>query len=94
MTLSRIELDEVGSPSALAARIHELDPYLPLDILIGDLCRRLDIKDIEDKPISSFAAMLLMHPDRARGLARRRSSAVAGPNYSDGRVRSRDLARS
>ena len=67
MTLSRIELDEVGSPSGLAARIHELDPDLPLDFSIEDLCRRLDIKDIEDKPISSFAAMLLMHPDRAWG---------------------------
>ena len=67
MTLSRIELDGVGSPSALAARIHELDPDLPLDFSIEDLCRRLDIKDIEDSPVSSFAAMLLMHPDRAWG---------------------------
>lgn len=67
MTLSRIELDGVGSPSALAARIHELDPDLPLDFSIEDLCRRLDIEDIEDRPVSSFAAMLLMHPDRAWG---------------------------
>ncbi len=68
MTLSRIELDGVGSPSALAARIHELDPHLPFDFSIEDLCRRLDIKDIEDRPVTSFAAMLLMHPDRAWGL--------------------------
>lgn len=67
MTLSRIELDGVGSPSALAARIHELDPHLPLDFSIEDLCRRLDIEDIEDKPVTSFAAMLLMHQDRAWG---------------------------
>ena len=67
MILSRIELDGVGSPSALAARIHELDPDLPLDFSIEDVCRRLDIEDIEDKAVSSFAAMLLMHPDKAWG---------------------------
>ncbi len=67
MTLSRIELDGFGSPSALAARIHELDPDLPLDFSVEALCRRLDIDDIEDKPVSSFAAMLLMHPDKAWG---------------------------
>lgn len=62
-----MELDEVGSPSALAARIHELDSSLPLDFSIEELCRRLDIEDIEDKAVSSFAAMLLMHPDKAWG---------------------------
>src|SRR5690606_25263403 len=62
-----IELDGVGSPSALAARIHALDPELPLNFSIEHLCRRLDIQDIEDSPVSSFAAMLLMHPDRAWG---------------------------
>lgn len=67
MTLSRIELDGVGSPSALAERIHELDPDLPLDFSIEDLCRRLDIDGIEDKPVTSFAAMLLMDPHRAWG---------------------------
>lgn len=67
MTLSRIELDGVGSPTELAARIHELDPDLPLDFSIEDLCRRLDINDIDDKSVSSFAAMLLMHPDKAWG---------------------------
>lgn len=67
MTLSRIELDGVGSPTAIAARIHELDSDLPLDFSIEDLCRRLDIEGIEDKPFSSVAAMLLMHPDKAWG---------------------------
>lgn len=67
MTLSRIELDGVGAPSALAARIHELDPDLPLDFSVEQLCRRLDIEEIEEKPVSSFAAMLLMHPDKAWG---------------------------
>ena len=67
MTLSRIELDDIGSPSELAKRIHELDPSLPLAFGIEDLCRRLDILDIHDEPISSFAAALIMHPDKAWG---------------------------
>lgn len=67
MTLSRIELDGIGSPAALAARIHELDPDLPVDFSIEEVCRRLDIEGIEDKSVSSFAAMLLMHPDKAWG---------------------------
>jgi Zn-dependent peptidase ImmA (M78 family) len=62
-----MELDGAGSPSTLAARIHELDPDLPLDFSIEEVCRRLDISDIEDQPVTSFAAMLLMHPDRAWG---------------------------
>jgi Zn-dependent peptidase ImmA (M78 family) len=67
LTLSRIELDGIGSPTALAARIHELAPDLPSDFSIEDLCRRLDIVGIEDKPFTSIAAVLLMHPDKAWG---------------------------
>ena len=47
---------------------HELEPDLPLDFSIEDLCQGLDIEATEDKPVSSFAAaMLLMHPDKAWG---------------------------
>lgn len=67
MTLSRIELDGVGSPSRLADRIHELDPDLPLNFSVEEVCQRLDIDAIEDKPVTSFAAMLLMDPHRAWG---------------------------
>lgn len=67
MTLSRLELDGFNSPSALAARIHELDPGLSLDFSIEELCQRLDIENIEDKSVSSFAAVLVMHPDKAWG---------------------------
>lgn len=67
MTLSRIELDGVGTPAGLAARIHELDPALPLDFSIEALCRRLDIDQICEEEVTSFAAALLMHPDKAWG---------------------------
>lgn len=67
MTLSRIELDDIGSPAELAKRIHELAPDLPLAFGIEDLCRQLDISDIHDESISSFAAALIMHSDKAWG---------------------------
>lgn len=67
MTLSRIELEDIGSPAELARRIHKLAPDLPLAFGIEDLCRRLDISDIHDQSISSFAAALIMHPDKAWG---------------------------
>ena len=67
MTLSRIELDDIGSPAELAKRIHELAPDLPMAFGIEDLCHRLDISDIHDETISSFAAALIMHADKAWG---------------------------
>lgn len=74
MTVGRIDLDGVGSPSGIAARIHELLPDLPPDFSIEALCKRFDITDVEDKPATSFAAMLLMDPDKAWG-----SIVVANP---------------
>ncbi len=67
MTLSRIELADSGSPAGLAARINELAPDLPLDFSIEAISRQLGIEDIEEEAVSSFAAMLLMHPDKAWG---------------------------
>jgi Zn-dependent peptidase ImmA (M78 family) len=67
LTLSRVELADIGSPARLAARIHELAPDLPLAFSIEALSRQLDIESIEEEAVSSFAAMLLMHPDKAWG---------------------------
>lgn len=67
MTLSRIELDGIGSPAELARRIHELAPDLPLAFEIETLCRQLDISEIHEENISSFAAALIMHADKAWG---------------------------
>ena len=67
MILSRIELDDIGSPVELARRIHELDPDLPLAFGVEDLCRKLDISHVHDESINSFAAALVMHADKAWG---------------------------
>lgn len=65
--LSRLELDGLGSPAAIARRIHELAPELPLNFTIEDVCRQLDIESIEERPVTSFEAMLLMDANKASG---------------------------
>mgnify|MGYP000846699600 FL=1 len=65
--LSRLELDGLGSPADIARRIHELAPDLPLHFTIEDICRQLDIESIEERPVTSFEAMLLMDEHKAYG---------------------------
>lgn len=67
MSLCRLELDGLGSPADIAKRIHELAPDLAPDFAIEDICRQLDILAIEEKPVSSFEAMLLMDENKAWG---------------------------
>ena len=66
--LSRLELDDVGSPAEIARRIHELAPDLPLNFTIEDICQHLDIDSIEERPVTSFEAMLLTDENKARGM--------------------------
>ena len=65
--LSRLELDGFGSPVEIARRIHELSPDLPLNFTIEDVCRQLDIDSIEERPVTSFEAMLLMDEHKSWG---------------------------
>ena len=67
MSLSRLELDGLGSPADIARRIHELAPDLPAHFAIEDICRRLDIIDVQEQPVTSFEAMLLMDANKAWG---------------------------
>lgn len=67
MTIGRIDLDGVGSPADIAALIHQLLPDLPLDFSIEALCKQFDITEIEEKPVTSFEAMLVMDPNKAWG---------------------------
>lgn len=77
MSLSRLDLDGVGSPREIAARIHELSPELATNFSIHDLCRQLDIDSIEEVSTDAFEAALLMDANKAFGsilLARGRSA--------------------
>lgn len=67
MTLSRVDLDGVGSPAAIAARIHEFNTELPLDFSIETLCHQLDIVGIELTDTTAFEAALIMDVNKAAG---------------------------
>lgn len=67
MKLTRLDLDGVGSPASIAARIHELEPDLPLALPIEQLCRQLDIGSIEEIETSAFEAALVMDEHKAHG---------------------------
>lgn len=67
MTVSRIDLDGVGSPIAIAGRIHELLPNLSPDFSIEALCRQLDIVAIELADTSAYEAALIMDANKASG---------------------------
>jgi Zn-dependent peptidase ImmA (M78 family) len=77
MTISRLDLDGLGSPAAIAGRILQLESDLPLIIPLDDLCSRLDIGSIEKIDTQAFEAALIMDVNKAAGailLARNRSS--------------------
>lgn len=85
MTLDRIELDGVGSPARLAARIHELAPELPLDFDIKALCRLLDIHDIRETDTSAYEAAIVMDEYKADGMILlSRSSSAKRKRFSIG----------
>lgn len=77
MSLSRLDLDEVGSPREIAARIHELAPELATNFSIHALCRQLDVERIEEVSTDAFEAALLMDANKEFGsilLAKGRSA--------------------
>ena len=67
MNLSRLDLDGVGAPAAIAARIHELLPDLSPDFAIEDLCRALDICSITLTDTAAYEAALVMDAHKAAG---------------------------
>lgn len=67
MSFSRLDLDGLGSPADIAARIHELEPGLAPLFPIEKLCRQLDIESITEVTTGAYEAALLMHPEKAFG---------------------------
>lgn len=65
--LCPLELDGLGSPADIARRIHRLAPHLPQNFTIEDVCRQLDIEFIEERPLTSLEAILLMDANKACG---------------------------
>lgn len=67
MTVSRLDLDGLGSPNALAARIHELVEDMPDVVPLEVLCSQFDIETITEIETDGFEAALIMDELKASG---------------------------
>lgn len=67
MNLSRIDLDGIGSPLALAEKIHELLPDLVPDFDLDALCAAFDIHSINRVETSAYEAAIVMDVLKAQG---------------------------
>lgn len=67
MKVGRLDLDGLGSPAALAAKIHELVPQLSIKVPVAELCLQLDIQSIGDLETDGFEAAIIMDELKARG---------------------------
>ena len=67
MKISRLDLDGVGSPTALVTRIYEIEPNLPIPVPIEDLCLALDIVAIKEMDTKGFEAALVTDRLKASG---------------------------
>lgn len=77
MKIDRLDLDGLGSPASIAAKIHELEADLPARVPLEELCRRFDIQSIEEFETNAFEAALVMDELKASGailVAKRRSA--------------------
>jgi Zn-dependent peptidase ImmA (M78 family) len=67
LRISRLDLDGVGSPSALVARILEIERDLPIPVPIEELSARLDIATIEELHTDGFEAALVTDEHKSSG---------------------------
>lgn len=67
MKVSRLDLDGLGSPHAIAARIHQIEDDLPTAVPLEELCSALDIASIEEIATAGFEAALVMDVNKAAG---------------------------
>lgn len=67
MTIHRMDLDGVGSPAALADRIHAVLPDLTNKFDLEALCRQLDIVSIAEAVTTSFEAALVTDELKSQG---------------------------
>ena len=67
MKISRLDLDDAGSPTALVTRILKLVPDLPIPVPIEALAERLDIISIDELATVGFAVALVTDVNKATG---------------------------
>ncbi|MEO5494656.1 MAG: ImmA/IrrE family metallo-endopeptidase [Sphingomonas sp.] len=67
MTISRLDLDGLGSPLAIAAGIHKFAGDLPTAVPVEALCGQLDILSVTEFDTEGFEAALIMDANKAAG---------------------------
>ena len=67
MTISRLDLDGVGSPAALVTRILQLEPTLAMPVPVEQLCRQFDITSIGELETEGFEAALITDECKSAG---------------------------
>ncbi|MDB5679334.1 ImmA/IrrE family metallo-endopeptidase [Sphingomonas bacterium] len=67
MKISRLDLDGLGSPLAIANCIHVLESDMPMVIPVEALCNQLDIISVENFETENFEAALVMDVNKAAG---------------------------
>ena len=68
MQISRIDLADKGSPEGLVMALLQAEPNLPIPVPIEELCKRLDIMDIQALTTQGFEGGLLTDRERSRGI--------------------------
>jgi len=68
MQISRMDLADKGSPEGIVMAILKAEPDLPVPVPIEDLCRQLDIIEIQALTTQGFEGGLLTDRERSRGI--------------------------
>lgn len=78
MQVTRMDLDETGSPAGLVTKILKAEPALTYPIPIEDLARQLDIEEIAELESQGFEGGLITDDARSRGIILVNGLAVRG----------------
>jgi Zn-dependent peptidase ImmA (M78 family) len=68
MPIGRMDLADAGSPEKLVTLILKGEPNLPIPVPVGQLCKQLDIEDIQTLDIEGFEGGLITDAERSRGI--------------------------
>lgn len=68
MQISRMDLADKGSPEGIVMAILKAEPNLPIPVPIEELCRRLDIVEIQALTTEGFEGGLLTDRERSSGV--------------------------
>lgn len=68
MQITRMDLADKGSPEGIVIAILKAEPNLPIPVPIEELCRRLDIIEIQALTTAGFEGGLLTNRERSNGI--------------------------